>query len=240
MSDPSHSYRPGPRKGARRAPRGRPPSIDNDALLEVAREVFLERGIRATTLEVARRAGVSEGTVFHRFKSKEALFRAAMRFDPEDVPRMLRETLALASVEGRDIREVLTHVATRMLEQGRVVLPLLMMAWSNPDFMSHAECAKNNSIYRRIMTVLASYFEAQMEAGRLRRVDAEVLTRVFLGTLHHYGMTRIFASDIGEPIFPEGMFVRGLVDLLLHGTLPQEPVAARRSRLRSEASNSST
>src|SRR6188768_584747 len=64
-------------------PRGRPPVISNERLLEVAREVFLEFGIRATTLEVATRAGVAEGTIFHRFKSKDELFRAAMNFDPD-------------------------------------------------------------------------------------------------------------------------------------------------------------
>lgn len=234
MSEESQSPRSGPRKGTRRAPRGRPPSIDTEALLEVAREVFLERGIRATTLEVARRAGVSEGTVFHRFKSKEALFRAAMRFNPEDVPGFITGTLD--SLEGMEIREALTHLASRMLEAGRVALPLMMMSWSNPDFVSPAQCAKNSSIYQRLLTALASYFEAQMEAGRLRRVDAEVLTRVFVGAVHHYGMTRIFTSEVGEPVFPEGMFVRGLVDLLLDGTQPLEPAAPRRYRLRGDSS----
>ena len=42
--------------------------ISKERLLVVAREVFLELGIRATTLEVAMRAGVAEGTIFHRFK----------------------------------------------------------------------------------------------------------------------------------------------------------------------------
>ena len=47
-------------------------------ILSAARAVFLERGAMGTTSEVAARAGVSEGTIFNRFKSKEMLFRAAM------------------------------------------------------------------------------------------------------------------------------------------------------------------
>src|SRR6188768_4305807 len=73
--------------------RGRPPSIDSEQLLSVAREVFLERGIRATTLEVAVRAGVSEGALFHRFKNKEGLFRAAMELPAEQVPELLLEAV---------------------------------------------------------------------------------------------------------------------------------------------------
>ena len=70
-------------------PRGRPRLISDEQLLAVAREVFLERGIQATTGEVAKRAGASEGTIFHRFGSKDALFRAAMRVDPCAMPNIV-------------------------------------------------------------------------------------------------------------------------------------------------------
>ena len=56
----------------------RPTSIKDETIVAAAREVFLERGIQATTAEVAERAGVSEGSVFKRFKTKSELFRAAM------------------------------------------------------------------------------------------------------------------------------------------------------------------
>ena len=72
-----------PSDAPRARTRGRPPVISTERLLDVAREVFLELGIRATTSEVATRAGIAEGTIFHRFKSKEELFRAAMNFDPD-------------------------------------------------------------------------------------------------------------------------------------------------------------
>ncbi len=227
--DPSPD-RPKPKRAAR----GRPPSIDTEALLDVAREVFLERGVQATTLEVARRAGISEGAVFHRFKSKEALFQAAMRFDAEDAPRVLTDTCR--ALDGLEMSEALTLLATKMLDIARVALPLMMMTWSNPDFISPTQCDKNLSIYGKMLKGIAAYFEARMEAGDLRRTDAEILTRIFIGSVHHYGMTRIFAQEAGEYVIPEGMFVRGLVDLLLQGALPPSDPAPtsspRRSRLR--------
>ena len=70
--------------------------------------MFLERGIRATTLEVAKRAGVSEGAVFHRFKSKEGLFSAAMDFDHEEAPNLLLK--ALGEVEGLELRDALVKM----------------------------------------------------------------------------------------------------------------------------------
>jgi AcrR family transcriptional regulator len=49
---------------------------NHDRLLEVADEVFAERGISATSDEIAKAAGVGIGTVFRHFPTKEALLAA--------------------------------------------------------------------------------------------------------------------------------------------------------------------
>ena len=49
-------------------------------LIEAAIEVFAEKGFATARLEqVARRAGVSKGTAYLYFPTKEALFKAAIR-----------------------------------------------------------------------------------------------------------------------------------------------------------------
>src|SRR5216117_4446952 len=49
-------------------------------LLAAALELFVERGFAATRLEdVAARAGVSKGTLYLYFDSKEELFKAVVR-----------------------------------------------------------------------------------------------------------------------------------------------------------------
>src|SRR4051794_39965721 len=113
------------------ARRGRPPVISDEKILDTARDVFLEYGIRATTAEVAFRARISEGTIFHRFKSKDALFRAAMRFDPEQGPQLIEGLLPRVGAE--DLRTSLVGLGKRLLELGRVILPVMMMSWSNPS-----------------------------------------------------------------------------------------------------------
>ena len=50
-------------------------SPTRQALIEAALQVFLERGFaRATTREIARRAGLSEGTMYRHFSDKYELF----------------------------------------------------------------------------------------------------------------------------------------------------------------------
>ena len=186
----------------------------------MARDVFLERGIRATTLEVAERAGVSEGVLFHRFKSKEALFSAAMDFDREEAPR--RVLKAIEELDGLEAREAIIRLATMLVEVGRVALPIMMMSWSNPQPCAVPILDRKRSKFRDILKALGGYFEQQMERGKLRRMDSEVLARTLLGAVHHFVMTRILLEEGDGSVMPEGMFVRGLADLLLNGAVALE------------------
>jgi AcrR family transcriptional regulator len=197
-------------------------------LLAVARDVFLERGIRATTLEVAERAGVSEGVLFHRFKSKEGLFSAAMDFDRDEAPR--RVLKAIEELEGLEVREGIIRLATTLVEVGRVALPIMMMSWSNPQPCAVPLFDKKRSKFREILKTLGGYFEQQMQHGKLRQMDAEVLARALLGAVHHFVMTRILLEDGDSTAMPEGMFVRGLADLLLNGAVALEAPSPRNAR----------
>ena len=130
--------------------------ISNERLLEVAREVFLERGVRATTAEVAERAGVSEGTVFHRFRSKDALFHQAMHFDIDELPQLMAS--ALEGLEELEIREAMVLAATRLLDVARVALPLVMMTWSNPVHCGVPDERKRHA-FRDVLKQFAAFFE---------------------------------------------------------------------------------
>lgn len=208
-------------KTAERGGPGRPPVISNERLLEVAREVFLERGVRATTAEVAERAGVSEGTVFHRFRSKDALFHQAMHFDIDELPQLMAS--ALEGLEELEIREAMVLAATRLLDVARVALPLVMMTWSNPVHCGVPDERKRHA-FRDVLKQFAAFFERKMNQGKLRRMDAEIFARAFIGTIHHYGMSELTRQNTEEFALPEGMYVRGIVDLLLTGAAPRQEI----------------
>lgn len=217
--------------------RGRPPVISNDDLLKVARQVFLEHGIRATTAEVAARAGIAEGTVFLRFKSKDALFRAAMCIDPKKLPPFV-EGLADRAGKG-ELREILVEFATRMLEVGKVALPLIVMSWSNPTGEFALENAAERSHgYRGVFRAIRRFFELEMRLGRLGASDSELLTRIFMGSLHHYCLSEFLLAGEQEKRLSPAAFAEGLVDLLLRAAPAGTGATAngRRTRARPRAS----
>src|SRR5688500_17788449 len=104
----------------------RPPKIRDEEILAAARAVFLEKGFAATTAEVARRAGIAEGSVFNRFPTKAALFQAAMRPTLEEPPwaRLLVDRAGQG-----DLVENLVEIGVEVLEFLRQIVPVMMMSW---------------------------------------------------------------------------------------------------------------
>ena len=66
------------------------------ALLSAARDLFTEHGYTATsTNEIADRAGVTRGALYHHFAAKDDLFRAVFELlEAEIAERVAREALA--------------------------------------------------------------------------------------------------------------------------------------------------
>src|SRR5258706_6679077 len=101
-----------------------------EEIVAAALEVFVERGFAATKLEdVARRAGVTKGTIYLYFENKEALFKAVVR--ETIVPVIAKgEVIAQAfTVSARDLFEKLVREYWRLVGETNLAGgPKLMMA----------------------------------------------------------------------------------------------------------------
>ncbi len=185
----------------------------------------MELGIRATTSEVASRAGIAEGTIFHRFKSKEELFRAAMNFDPDAALAVVEELPARAGVG--ELRQTLVQFAERFIELGRVAMPVMMMSWSNPESqMCMGRTSERSARYERVLAALSSFFSEEMRIGRIRPAEPEVLARMLIGTLHHFCMTELFMG-VASGRFGHREFAGHVVDVLLGTATAAAPTLDR-------------
>jgi AcrR family transcriptional regulator len=197
----------------------RPVSISDETILDAARQVFLERGIQATTAEVAERASVSEGSIFKRFKSKIGLFRAAMG-EQLDEPSWLKQ---LPHRVGRheDLREGLFELGMEIVDFFRELMPLVMMNWSNPGADGlPAIASEPDPPPLRALKSMTAFFEAEMRAGRLRRHDPEIIARTFVGGLNHFVFMDVVFRGREELPLAQATYVRGLVNLLWKGIDP--------------------
>lgn len=191
----------------------RPIKVSDRDILDAARAVFLARGLRATTAEVAVKAGISEGTIFNRFSTKDELFHAAM--EPELAePGWLTDLCS--NVNRGDIVENLVALGVHGLDYFRVAIPMKVLQWSN-----RGEGLKGGGPLPRMVKKLASYFEAEMRCGRMRRHDSEIVARTFLGGLVTYAYMESVEAGHDELPMPSEMFVRGLVNVLRCGVSTQ-------------------
>jgi AcrR family transcriptional regulator len=207
----------------------RPPTIRDETIIQAAREVFLARGIRATTAEVAERAGVSEGSIFKRFKSKLELFEAAMG-SPEEDPAFIRD-LDRRVGQG-DIRESLYELGREIESHFRRAVPLVMMSWSNRG-PEAPPCGSSGATPPpiRILKALIGYFEAEMRLGRLRSIDPEVAARSFFGAIQNFVVFEVLFGPQPDLHLQPEPYLRALVQLAWTGLAPLEPAGRDAVRL---------
>src|SRR3974390_1134159 len=106
---------------------GRPKTIENDALLKIARAVFLEQGALGSTKDIAARAGISEAALFKRYPTKAAMFLAAMAPPRAAIDHILAETRAV-----KDARAALHVLARHVLAYYRTALPRVLHLITHP------------------------------------------------------------------------------------------------------------
>ncbi len=205
----------------------RPVCIQDDVILKAARELFLERGLDATTSEIAARAGVSHGIIFKRFKTKLALFHTAMNVQ-SDWGQALPAVLD-ASIGKKNIEATLIDIGTVFLEKFLLLIPTLMMSWSNKQESRAQETAELESATDRAgrslraVKTIAAYLKAESRLGRIRDGDFEVVAQAFVGALWHRAFLQVMLGDGGSGPVKQRSYVRRLVRSIWLGIRPEHP-----------------
>lgn len=218
----TRSSRPRSRPAPARSPRWRRrKDARPEEIVAAALDVFVERGFAAAKLEdVARRAGVTKGTIYLYFENKEGLFKAVVR---ETIVPVIAKGEAMAQAftgSARDLFERLVREYWRLMGETAVAgIPKLMMAEAG-NFPQLARF-----YYEEVVTrghrLMASVLERGIKQGEFRRVNAAVAAKLAIAPLLHAVVAlRAFASCM-----PGGFDVRPYLDthieLYLHGIAKQ-------------------
>jgi AcrR family transcriptional regulator len=188
-----------------------------EEILQAALEVFTDRGFAATKLEdVARRAGVTKGTIYLYYENKEALFKALVR--GTIVPVIAKGEALAHSFTGtaRDLFEQLVREYFRLVGDTQLSgIPRLMIAEAG----NFPELAR--FYYEEVVTrghqLMAGVLERGIKAGEFRRVNVAVATKLAMAPLMHAVVARkAFAACMPEG-FDVAKYLDTHIDLYLHG-----------------------
>jgi AcrR family transcriptional regulator len=159
------------------------------ALITAGRRLFGARGFAAVSVdEIARRARVTTGALYHHFRDKQDLFRAVF----EQVDAELTDRIAGAGGSSGVWDQIIAGCAEwfdacRDGETRRIVFI------DAPSVLGWEEWRQIDSPYG--LGLLTEGLQAAMDAGVLKRRSAEPLALLLYGALNEAGLALARAQD---------------------------------------------
>ena len=148
-----------------------------------ALEVFAEKGFAAARLdEIARRAGVSKGTLYLYFKDKEDLFRAVVR--DAIVPNVEAITAALAATEAPFADIVRMFLAGFAEREARLPIGAVakMVVGESRNFPELAR-VWHDEVASKAIGALAGAIERAQKRGEVRPGDPRLYAFSLMGPM---------------------------------------------------------
>jgi len=149
-------------------------------LLDAALDEFVERGYAATRLEaVARRAGVSKGTLYLYYANKAELFKAVVR---KSLVANLDEAQAVIAEHRGGSRELLVFLLSeftrRVSASSLSGIPKLIVAEAG----NFPEIARfyYEEVVRRGRGIIQTVLQQGVDRGEFRPMDADYIWRVVI------------------------------------------------------------
>jgi AcrR family transcriptional regulator len=203
----------------RRLPEERPGQI-----LTAALGVFGERGLAGARLEdVAKRAGLSKGTIYLYFPNKEELFREVVR---HNVVSAIEEREQLVNTASGTASEVLTQYLRSYWKfiRSEQFAPLFRLI--HAELQNFPDLARfyADEVVARSKRLLSAIITRGIESGEFRRTDPLVAARMLTAPFVMHGLwcthREYFASVAAKS---DEQVLDELIDFSLHALKAREP-----------------
>lgn len=188
-------------------------------LLSAALGEFVEHGFAATRLEeVARKAGVSKGTLYLYFDSKEELFMAVVL--ETIVPNLAHTEKLLSDHTGHTadlFREIIQYWRRQIDNESNAGICKLMFAEASnfPDLARfyHEQVIARNEL------MMVELLRRGMARGEFREVDLTTMPKIIVAPMVMLMMWTQSFGSFGAPQIDIDNYVNAYVDNTLHGLL---------------------
>ena len=195
-------------------------------ILAAALETFVEHGYAATRLEeVARRAGVTKGTLYIYFESKEALFKAVVR---ANVVPILVTAEQIAGDEAAPPAQLLRQLVNNWWEGMNSThlagLPKLVMSEA-ANFPELAQFWFDEVVVRG-RQVFAEVLHRGIARGDFRPMDVDLAVRMILAPILMAAIWTHSFLACEKTGFPVEPYLETSMDIFLRGTAAPLPEVA--------------
>lgn len=186
-------------------------------ILEAALAVFAERGYAATRMdEIAHRAGVTKGTIYLYFDSKDDVFESLVR---ESIGTTLADLVTQADrFEGSAselLRLMLHGIGNFLGTSDRVVLPKIIVAEAG-NFPMLAQFYRREVIDRGL-ALLQSVIAKGIAQGEFRELPPQHVARLCVAPLLLAAIWRTTFADLDDTPYDIAGLIETHIDVLLSG-----------------------
>lgn len=186
-------------------------------LLDAALAEFFEKGFAAARLEdIAQRAGVSKGTVYLYFDSKEEMFEALVRAIPQANAELLESVAADTSVPAEVmLARVLRAVGGFLRDERMMKFPRLVIGEAG-RFPKLAETYRREVISRGI-GVMSALIERGIAEGAFRPLDAKAAAYGAISPLLFVALWRTTFERFDDAQLDGERFIEQHIETFLQG-----------------------
>jgi AcrR family transcriptional regulator len=198
----------------------RTPGIVEDRreqIMDAALRVFARKGFAgATNKDIAQEAGITAGLIYHYFKSKEELLKAAL--EEHSPARVIHEfPPEIFDLPAEPLLRYLAAEFLAILESEHFVN---LMRVFMPEVIYHPEITSFNlPLMGEVGKFLENCLASKMESGELQRTDPALAAQIFGGSLMAFVIRRQLLHDPMSLQYTQEQIVDGVVNLILWGLL---------------------
>jgi AcrR family transcriptional regulator len=189
-------------------------------ILDAALKVFAEKGFAGARMEdIARRAGVSKGTIYLYFENKDAVFKTLVRESIGATLAGVTENVRNFQGSARDLlRMALGAMAHLLTTSDRVVLPKIIIAESG-NFPELARFYRDE-IVEKGLGLMSGLIERGIAQGEFRAVPVQHAVRLCVAPVLLGAMWRTTFAQFDETPYDYKGLIDTHLDVLFRGLAP--------------------
>ena len=200
------------------------PTEDKDRrqqILDAAQKVFAAKGFDGASIkDLAKAAQVSPGLLYWYFKDKTDLLVSLLTERIEAAFGQLPGNVSF-NAPPEEFMPQFARFYIGIFEQPMNTALFKVMITNTPSFPAAIHRVQLG-VVNRVLGTVQDYFQRQIELGRMRPCDTEMVTRTFMGSVVAFLLLRHVLQDVRGRELSVEAFVNGMTDTILHGILPAD------------------
>lgn len=190
-------------------------------ILEAAVEIFSEKGYSATsTNEIAKKAGVAEGTIFRHYKTKKDLLLSivAPMMAKFIAPFIIKDFYKVLTSDYQNLEDFLRAVIINRMQFAKKHMPMVKIFLQEIPFHSELKEQFKEHVVSQVFERLELIIETYQKRGEIINLPTKSVIRLTASTILGFILARYLMFP--ESDWEDEQEIEITIQFILHGISP--------------------